>query len=175
MFNYRAVSSLSQDILSSKAGLEVEAEYYDREDSIEISKLGVMAPLVSVEGPEASDGKILQDKLLEGALIYPGSALPGLPGQTLVLGHSAPPDWPKIKYFWIFSKISELEKGDEIVVFFDNKKLVYSVTEKYFLERGQEVPAHDPQDHRSVLLLISCWPPGQDIRRIAVEAELEEK
>jgi sortase (surface protein transpeptidase) len=61
-----------------------------------------------------------------------------------------------------------LEKDDEILIYFRNKKYVYLVEKKIFLNRGQEPPKTDPE--KSVLFLISCWPPGKDLRRIAIEA-----
>jgi len=64
-----------------------------------------------------------------------------------------------------------LEKGDEIIIYFKKKKHVYLVKDKIFLQRGQELPETDPE--KTVLFLISCWPPGKDFRRIAVEAVKE--
>jgi LPXTG-site transpeptidase (sortase) family protein len=138
-------------------------EFYEKEDSIEIPKIKISAPLIVV-GKEEEVKKALD----RGVVLWPSSALPGEKGQVIILGHSAPPNWPKIKYDWVFSNLNSLEKGDEIFVYFKKKKYVYRVEEKIFLNRGQELPKTDPE--KTILFLISCWPPGKDFRRIAIEA-----
>jgi sortase A len=138
-------------------------EFYEKEDSIEIPKIKISAPLIVV-GKEEEVKKTLD----RGVVLWPGSALPGEKGQVIILGHSAPQNWPKIKYDWVFSNLNLLEKDDEILIYFRNKKYVYSVENKIFLNRGQELPKTDPE--KSVLFLISCWPPGKNFRRIAIEA-----
>jgi LPXTG-site transpeptidase (sortase) family protein len=140
-----------------------EEEIYEKEDSIEIPKIKISAPLIVV-GKEEEVKKALD----RGVVLWPTSALPGEKGKTIILGHSAPPHWPKIKYDWVFSNLNSLERGDEILIYFRNKKYVYRVENKIFLNRGQELPKTD--NEKSVLFLISCWPPGKDFRRIAIEA-----
>jgi len=138
-----------------------------QKDSIEIKKIGILAPLISVSKEEE-----IKKMLDKGAVLWPKSVLPGEKGQTIILGHSAPPHWPKVKYDWIFSNLNSLEKGDEIVIYFQNKKYIYIVENKIFLKKGEEVPPTDST--KSILFLISCWPPGKDLKRIAIEAILKE-
>lgn len=145
---------------------KVQEEIYEKEDSIEIEKIEISAPIVLVE--KEVDVKKALDR---GVVLWPNSSLPGQKGQTIILGHSAPPNWPKIKYDWVFSNLNLLEKGDEIVIFFQKRKYTFSVEEKIFLNRGQELPKTDPE--KSILFLISCWPPGKDFRRIAIKAILK--
>jgi sortase (surface protein transpeptidase) len=92
---------------------------------------------------------------------------------TVILGHSAPSGWPKINYDWVFSRLNGLSDGDEIFVFFDQKKYNYRVVEKIFLSKGGEIPDYDPTNQKSILIMLSCWPPGVDLKRIAVQAELQ--
>ncbi len=103
-------------------------------------------------------------------VLYPGSAPFGGSGQTVILGHSAPAGWPKIKYEWVFSKINELEKGDMVVVTYDNITRYYKVAGSQIVDPKTGVPA--PTVEGNSLMLISCWPPGKNTKRIAVEAEL---
>lgn len=143
-----------------------QEEIYEKEDSIEIEKIKISAPLILVKKKED-----VQNSLDRGVVLWPDSVFPGQKGQTIILGHSAPPNWPKIKYDWVFSNLNLLEKGDEIVIFFQKRKYTFTVEEKIFLNRGQELPKTDPE--KSILFLISCWPPGKDLRRIAIEATLK--
>jgi len=144
--------------------VQPKEELFQKEDSVEIPKIGISAPLRKVEREQE-----IKKELDKGVVLWPGSALPGEKGQTIILGHSAPPNWPKIKYDWVFSKINLLQQGDLVIVYFKKKKHLYSVQRKIFLAKGEKLPTTDPQ--KSVLFLISCWPPGKDFKRIAVEAE----
>ena len=72
-----------------------------KENSLEIPALNLEAPLLW--GSSEIVSELTQD-LRKGTVIYPTSRQPGQAGQLLVLGHSAPPGWPKIRYEWIFLK-----------------------------------------------------------------------
>ncbi|MFH1036499.1 MAG: sortase [Patescibacteria group bacterium] len=169
IFNYRAVSRYASDLSQKVSGEETAsttADAIEKGDSIEIPAIGITAPFIV--------DKKLNDVTIYGALdtgvvLYPTSVLPGQKGQTVILGHSAPANWPKIKYDWVFSKISELKAGDKITVNYDGKEFDYSVTRTIFLNKGDAIPQSD-SNSSNVLVLVSCWPPGTDSRRIAVEA-----
>jgi len=181
IFNYRAVFGFLSDIFKSnsvaqtnselqkeevkKEDWEKNFEKVEKEDGIEIPKLEILAPLILVE--KASE---VQKALDRGVVLFPNSALPGKQGQTIILGHSAPLGWPKIKYDWVFSGLGQLNKGDEIFLYIGNKKFTYLVKNKIFLDRGEELP-QDLTSSKNMIILISCWPPGKDFKRIAVLAE----
>lgn len=191
IFNYRVVSNLVYDFFNPYQITTFAANTNDRpfpeklnfiaslygqnpifsqkNGSIEIPKIGISAPLII--GEDDSE-KIISEKLNNGAVYYPGTALPGEQGQTVILGHSAPPGWPKIKYDWVFSDINNLVTGDKVMVNFNNKKYIYHVTGQKIIEKGQEIQADGLNGKNNVLTLISCWPPGKNYKRIAVQAEL---
>jgi len=138
----------------------------EKEDSLEIPSFDLILPL-SI----AKDEKEAQEKLREGVVLFlPESYFPVEKGKVVILGHSAPDLWPAKNYESAFSKISQLKKGDEIVLNFNQISYFFSVKEKFYLERGEEIPQ---KDEKGILFLISCWPPGQDLKRIAVFATLE--
>jgi LPXTG-site transpeptidase (sortase) family protein len=149
---------------------EPEFEFSNKPDSIEIPKIKISAPIIL---PKSSTRKDLQSALKEGTVFYPDSDLPGKSGMTVILGHSAPSGWPKINYDWAFSRLNELSEGDEIFVYFDHKKYNYRVVEKMFLNKGGEISDYDPTNQKSTLIMMSCWPPGIDLKRVAVQAELQ--
>jgi LPXTG-site transpeptidase (sortase) family protein len=138
------------------------------ESKIEIPKIEVSAPIVL-----AKNEKEVESQLKKGVVLFPGSALPGEKGATIILGHSAPPNWPKIMYDWVFTKLQYLQEGDEIFVYFNGKKYKYKVKEKVILKKGQEIPWKDSSEN--FLVLISCWPPGKDVKRMAVRANLDKE
>jgi len=173
IFNYRVISQTISNFFQRNSSEEVETletaefDYSERGNCLEIPKIEVSVPLIFVE-----DIDKVYKTLDRGVVHYPGSVLPGENGQTIILGHSAPPNWPDINYDNVFSRLNELEKGDEIFVYFEHQRFNYSVTNKFFLERGEEVPEYLTNSD-NMLILISCWPPGKDIRRIALEASLK--
>jgi len=164
IFNYRVISQSLSDFFQRESS--VESETIEKENSLEIPKIEVSAPLIFVEDPDK-----VHKTLDNGVVHYPDSVLPGEKGQTIILGHSAPPNWPDIKHDDVFSRLNELDKGDEVFVYFDHQEYVYSVIKKIFLEKGEEI-SDTLTNSDNMLILISCWPPGKDYRRIAVQAEL---
>ena len=188
VFNYRALSGMVSELFEKNISLgafeqkEIDKEnkneekkeislknfeLTEKQNSIEIPKINLIAPLIF---PEKNDKKTIAFLLNQGAVFFPDSVLPGRNGRTLILGHSAPPAWPKIKYDWIFTRLNELKEEDEIFVYFEKKKYTYLVKNKIFLDRGEELP-HDLTNSENMLILISCWPPGKDLRRIAILAK----
>jgi len=156
--------------------LDANLDVYDKcvqtnqPDSIFISKINVTAPLVF---PDASESPNFKEALEKGVIIHPLSSLPGETGMVMILGHSAPVGWPKIKYDWVFSDLNNLTAGDRVSVFYQDCQYNYEVSNKYFLEKGERLPDDLGEDSASVLVLISCWPPGKDFRRIAIVAKTE--
>ncbi len=170
VFSYRTVSTLLSDFFKTEVyedEIIYSDNYTDKKNSIEIPKIEITAPLVIVE---SSDPNKVYQSLDKGVVIWPESKLPGQVGQTILLGHSSPPNWPKIKHDWVFTKINELEKENEVIIYFNNEKFSYRVKDKIFLERGEEVPNDLTNLDKDTIILISCWPPGKDVRRIAVVA-----
>ncbi len=138
-----------------------------RRDMLTIPGINITAPIITAK---TDDPEVISGLLDSGVVLYPGSAPFGESGQTVILGHSAPAGWPKIKYEWVFSKISELEEGDMVVVTYDNITRYYKVAGSQIVNPKDGVPA--PTVEGNSLILVSCWPPGKDTKRIAVEAEL---
>ncbi len=136
------------------------------EGRVEIPSLGIAVPLLIVNSKDPQD---FTEPLKKGVALFP-SALPGQQGTAVILGHSAPFGWPRINYDWAFSDIKKLKQGDKIVITFWNTEYVYSVKETIFLQKGQEIPMEYLSADDNRILLVSCWPPGIDNKRIGVLA-----
>lgn len=147
---------------------EEEEKFVDKPDSLEIPKIEIVAPLVFIDTDEKN---AFDEALKNGVVHYYKSALPGEAGNTIILGHSAPSGWPKRYYEWVFSRLNELAEGDEIFAYYENREYIYKVTNKYFLKPGEDVPNSNLTNSERVISLISCWPPGQNIKRIVVQGE----
>jgi|GEM_PF-819956 LPXTG-site transpeptidase (sortase) family protein len=138
-----------------------------RKDTITIPKLGVVAPIVTAK---TTDSAVIHGLLDSGVVLYPGSMPFGQAGQTVLLGHSAPTGWPKIKYDWVFSKVNLLEEGDMVVISYDNETRYYQMVKTRVVTPQEGVP--EPTVEGNSLALVSCWPPGKDLKRIIVETTI---
>lgn len=167
-FGSTATQNVSFQNVQSKTDGSKSAPTTTNPDGILIPKISVEAPLILVNSTDPKDFRM---PLKKGVTHFP-SALPGQEGTAIILGHSAPPGWPNINYDGVFSRVQELEEGDEIFVFFNYKEYKYRVSEKVFLKKGQDIPEAKESQSRSRLVLVSCWPPGIDNKRIVVFSEL---
>lgn len=147
----------------------VKTNYTDKQNTLEIPKISISVPIVFAT---STDPNVLHGQLDSGVVYYPGSVYPGQAGQIIILGHSAPPGWPTIKHDWVFTDLDKLSSGDTILIDLNNKQYTYIVKQKTIIKRGEEVPTDNSSANSNVLTLISCWPPGKDYQRIAVEADL---
>ena len=155
-FNYRVIKH------NISAQDEVKVKTTDKQDSVEIAKLGIIAPIVTANSQ-------FKENLENGVLLHPDSSIPD---NIIILGHSAPDGWPDIKFDDIFSDLNYLENNDEITVNYSKKEYTYKVYEKrIFFPNEEDLLTEKPK----ILILITCWPPGKDYQRLAVFAELVDK
>lgn len=164
------------DAGSEDPDVEVPAKKPDRDPvkvvdpqsfKISISKLGITAPIVV---SDTTDNTIIHKYLDSGVVMYPDSVKPGQNGEIMLLGHSAPAGWPNIKYDWVFSHVNELAVGDIVTLIYSGQNYNYAVKKTVIIMPGEELPASNLDEN--TVFLISCWPPGKDYKRIAVQATL---
>jgi len=139
-----------------------------------LPEFNITAPIWTVEKP---DLKLIYKTLKLGVVLYPGTAFPGQ-GYSIIIGHSSQYPWQPGRYKSVFSLLSELEIGDKIYVYWDNKPLVFEVTAKtVFLPwpKGNETTEtiFPPEAKKPILILQSCWPVGVAYKRVAVKAVLK--
>jgi LPXTG-site transpeptidase (sortase) family protein len=148
---------------------EVKTEnIVQKSDSMVIEKIGMEAPLVRSPSDSVKD---IESSLKKGVMIYPTSDFPSEKGVTVVLGHTAPDSWPKINYYGIFNRVNELQKGDKIKIYFQNREYIYTVNRQFLVKPGAElVPSADLTNYENVLFLSTCWPPNIGDHRIIIEA-----
>jgi len=190
IFNYREISGILGDFFNPYPSIDaktiqvayfnsnqtasaiagVKTNYTSKQNTIEIPKILISAPIIFSVNPEKGS---LEKDLNLGVVYYPGSVLPGQVGQIVILGHSAPPGWPKTRYEWVFSDIDKLTTGDIILINLNNKQYTYVVKQKSIIKKGADIPSSGFNANDNILTLISCWPPGKDYQRITVQAELQ--
>ena len=172
LFNFRALKRVSQDIIEQSSPAEDKPlyQYVENEDQVDIPVLNLQAPIIVLE---TKDSNLLHQALDRGVVLYPGSALPGEKGIMVLLGHSAPSGWPDINYDRVFSEIIKLEKEDKININFHHYRYPYRVIDKHIFSLAQEEEFFAQNTSRNLLVLSTCYPPGKDLQRFIIVAELE--
>lgn len=142
------------------------ANYNPASDQIFIAKINITAPIIVPSGTTQTE---LNRALNDGAVLYPGSSLPGQKGEVMITGHSSTYPWNKTPYGKIFSLLDKLEEGDMISLVYSNTQYDYRVTGKQIVG-ANEVKIYSADESR--LTLMTCWPIGTSLKRLVVRAEL---
>jgi len=72
----------------------------------------------------------------------------------------------------VFALLGNLKPNDEIVIIYKRKKYVYKVTNQKIIEPS-DIQVLSSKEAR--LTLITCWPVGTSLKRLAVFANQTEK
>ena len=79
----------------------------------------------------------------------------------------------KGNYNEIFALLDHLEYGDEVIIYYGQKKFTYVIREKKVVRPG-DVKALEREGGKKELSLMTCWPIGTTLKRLLVFAELKE-
>ncbi|MEO8638000.1 MAG: sortase [Candidatus Taylorbacteria bacterium] len=134
---------------------------------IVIAKVGVDSP---ISNPERKAVWALDEALQSGVVRYPGSGLPGEPGNILLLGHSSHLKIVYNKAYRALNDIGTLSVGDEIDVYSKSHKYVYRVS-SVVLSKDSDVEINLKSDIQK-LTLVTCNNFGAKEDRFVVVAEL---
>jgi len=129
-----------------------------------IPKLNIKSPIIT---SQTADSKSLLTLLNSGVIIYPGSAMPGNAGSTVVIGHSSS-NISSSKYGKVFAGLNKLVGGDQVFVHYNNKDYIYTIVSK----NTGSVKELSALGLNNDLILGTCWPIGTDKERIIVTADL---
>ena len=148
------------------------------ENRIVIPKMGKNIPLVDVSIDHWASfetmHEVFMDELKKWVVRYPGTAEPGNPGNVYIFWHSSNFPWVKSDYNDVFALLDKLEKGDEIIIYYYQKKFVYKVTEHREVKPGDVKTLESRDNSKKELSLMTCWPVGTTLDRLIVFAELDE-
>ena len=137
--------------------------------SILIPKIGASSRVFANVDP-TSENQFLPI-LQQGVAHAQGTVFPGVPGNTYLFAHSADNFWDVGRYNAVFYLIKDLAAGDDIVVFFENKRFNYKVTQVQVVEPSEVSYITNSRQGKQVLILQTCWPPGTPWKRLLVFAE----
>jgi len=137
--------------------------------SIVIPKIGASAKVIPNIDP--ANPQDFLPRLQEGIAHAKGSVFPGMPGNTYLFAHSVDNWWNVGRYNAVFYLLKDVAPGDEIIVFFEDRRYDYVVEQTLVKEAndtGFLSQAHGSQEQ---LILQTCWPPGTTWKRLYVIAK----
>lgn len=105
--------------------------------------------------------------------LFPQTPLPGEVGNSFITGHSVLPQFNDPEnYRAIFTKLSDLEIGDDVYVEINDQKLHFAVQYLKIIDpHDLSVLAPISQDGHN-LTLMTCVPPGTNLKRLVVITSL---
>lgn len=104
---------------------------------------------------------------------YKGTSYPGEEGNVFIYGHSVLPIFfNKNNYLSIFSKNHELQSGDQVEVYWGEKKFVYMIYESKVVSPENLDVLDFKKSGEKTLTLMTCNPPGTYFKRLLVNAKL---
>lgn len=171
------IHSMERLIQDSSKDLNIDIEMVPYENRIVIPKIWKNIPLVDVENRRVQDvkelDKIFMDELANWVVRYPWSARPGEIGNSFIFGHSSNFPWVKWDYNDVFALIDHIVFGDEIIIYYNQKKYVYVIKEKNIVKPGNtEVLKRN--NWKSEISIMTCWPIWTSVNRMIVTWELKE-
>jgi sortase A len=138
-----------------------------------INKIGVNAPIVANVNPSNYNEYIAA--LGKGVAHARGTAFPGSVkadnNNVFLFAHSAVNAVIARRYNSVFYLLRKLEKGDRVTTFYKGKRFDYIVRNKKVVQAEDVQYLTDPSK-KPILTLQTCDPPGSNLRRLIVTADL---
>ena len=136
---------------------------------IKINRIDVLAPVV--KNVDGADKNIYKKELQKGVVHMKGTAFPGEGSNIFIFGHlSSEIGWGK--YAKIFARLGESKVGENIVIYYKNKKYHYEIFDKKIVEKT-ELSVIKPTKEEQ-LTLMTCWPIGTADKRLIIKAKLSD-
>lgn len=140
------------------------------EFSLIIPKIGANARVIPNVDP-SSEAEFLP-ALQKGVAHAKGSVFPGMKGNTYLFAHSTDNFWNVGRYNAIFYLLKDVSPGDDVVVFFENRRYNYTVTSSEIVNPDQVTALTKSQETgQEQLVMQTCWPPGTTWQRLIVYAK----
>lgn len=135
-----------------------------RETQPDYSKFSLSIPKLKISNV---DVLVDSNELLNSLVHLPGAALPGEKGNVFISGHSALSAWFPLKSA-VFSKLTDLKKGDQMILETTASKFVYEVSGLKVVDPNDLSVLQAPEDQGRYVSLMTCVPPGLNFKRLVV-------
>lgn len=147
-----------------KDGQYLNSDIQNLNYSLSIPKLNISNARVIIGGQD----------LKKSLIHFPGTAIPGKIGNSVIFGHSVLPIfYNPVDYKTIFSKLPTLKEGDLIEINFDQVYFKYKIV-SMFEVYPEDIQILEQEASDSYLTLVTCVPPGDPRmpRRLIVRARI---
>ena len=142
----------------------------DTDFSILIPKIGASS-LVTPNIDSDNEDEFIP-ALQKGVAHAKGTVFPGMKGNIYLFAHSTDNFWNIGRYNAVFYLLKDLSFGDEVTIFFENRRHNYVVTDSKIVEAEDVSALIDSQKiNDENLILQTCWPPGTTWKRLIVLAK----
>jgi sortase A len=168
--NLRGVSY----VLSNKNADQIKAVNANKKESVPESLFGSVLSEKKVQELIPVDPSIEAEYLesLKHSVAHAkGTALPGLGGTTYLFAHSADNFWDVGRYNAVFYLLKDLELGDEVNLFFQDKRHTYTVYDKKIVDPSEVDFIAANLGKGEKVILQTCWPPGTAWKRLLIFAK----
>jgi len=138
--------------------------------SIVIPKINANANIV----PNVDPGNEAEftDALQFGVAHAKGTVFPGQTGNIYLFAHSTDSFWNVGRYNAIFYLLKDVTVGDDVIMYFENFRHNYVVTDSKIVDPSDVSHLVDSQKvPDETLVLQTCWPPGTTWKRLLVFAK----
>src|SRR3989344_5721685 len=142
----------------------------DPEFSLIIPKIHAKSRVIANVNP--ADEASYMESLKTGVAHAAGTGMPGTNQTIYLFAHSTESPLNVVRYNAVFYLLRELEKEDEVQIYYKGVKHRYFVTRKVIVDPTDTsylAPVNSEQKER--LILQTCWPPGTRLQRLLVFAE----
>ncbi|CAN5353455.1 hypothetical protein BH10PAT1_BH10PAT1_5260 [soil metagenome] len=136
--------------------------------SVVIPKIGAKANIIANVDP--TNEKEYDAALAEGVAHAKGTYFPGQGQSIYLFAHSTNGPWNVARYNAVFYLLDKMTKGDQIIVYFADKRYVYEVTATKIVGPN-DTSALSAQSSSEQLILQTCYPPGTSWNRLLVFAK----
>jgi len=137
------------------------------EFGIVVPKLKINSKVIKNVNP--FDANIYQKALTQGVAHAKGTALPGDDGNIFIFSHSSENFYEATRYNSIFYLLSKLEMGDTVTLYYQDERFDYNVAEKKIVT-PDEVSYLSYESDKPQLTLMTCYPPGTNLKRLIIVA-----
>jgi LPXTG-site transpeptidase (sortase) family protein len=154
---------------------ELNMEIVPPDDRLVIPRIDKNLPIIKPSSASLIDRdwetleKDMQEALRDGVVHYPGTSLPGNNGNFVITGHSSYFPWDSGRFKDVFALLHEVVLGDKIVVYFDQEKYIYEVTDIKTISPS-ELEVLQNSDGEQITL-VTCSPVGTNLKRLIVTAK----
>lgn len=162
--NNQTATSFGQLQTQSETILPVSTEF-----GIVIEKINASAKVIANVNP--GDERSYTEALTQGVAHAAGTNFPGEEGNVYLFSHSTDSPWNIVRFNAVFYLLRELESGDRVIMFYQNKRYDYIVFDKKIVAPADVSYLTNRYD-AAVLTLQTCDPPGTLVNRLVVRAKL---